>query len=66
MFDHIGITVKDLDASVRFYTALLAPLGLVLCSRDDSSARTRTVTEASASRFSRNRKGASSPQCAAA
>jgi len=38
MFDHIGITVKDLDASVRFYAALLAPLGLVLCSRDDSSA----------------------------
>jgi len=38
MYDHIGIRVNDLDASVRFYTAALAPLGLVLCSRDDSGA----------------------------
>jgi catechol 2,3-dioxygenase-like lactoylglutathione lyase family enzyme len=38
MFDHIGIRVNDLDASVRFYTAALAPLGLVLCSRDASGA----------------------------
>ncbi|MBJ6763732.1 VOC family protein [Myxococcaceae bacterium JPH2] len=38
MFDHIGLKVKDLDASVRFYTAALAPLGYVLCSRDASSA----------------------------
>ena len=27
MFDHIGLKVKDLDASVRFYTAALGPLG---------------------------------------
>ena len=38
MFDHIGIHVKDLAASVRFYEAVLAPLGFVLCSRDDTSA----------------------------
>jgi catechol 2,3-dioxygenase-like lactoylglutathione lyase family enzyme len=38
MYDHIGLKVKDLDASVRFYTAALAPLGIVLCSRDDSGA----------------------------
>jgi catechol 2,3-dioxygenase-like lactoylglutathione lyase family enzyme len=33
MFDHIGLKVKDLDASVRFYRAALEPLGQVL---DDS------------------------------
>jgi catechol 2,3-dioxygenase-like lactoylglutathione lyase family enzyme len=38
MYDHIGLNVKDIDASVRFYTAALAPLGHVLCSRDDASA----------------------------
>src|SRR5687767_3718618 len=38
MYDHIGLKVKDLDASVRFYTAALAPLGYELCSRDDSGA----------------------------
>jgi catechol 2,3-dioxygenase-like lactoylglutathione lyase family enzyme len=38
MFDHIGLRISDLDASVRFYTATLAPLGYVLCSRDDSGA----------------------------
>ena len=38
MYDHIGLKVKDLDASVRFYTAALAPLGYVLCSRKDSYA----------------------------
>ena len=38
MYDHIGLRVKSLDASVRFYTAALAPLGFVLCSRDDSGA----------------------------
>ena len=38
MYDHIGLKVKDLDASVRFYTAALAGLGHVLCSRDASGA----------------------------
>ena len=38
MFDHIGLRVANLDASVRFYQAALAPLGFVLCSRDDSGA----------------------------
>jgi catechol 2,3-dioxygenase-like lactoylglutathione lyase family enzyme len=38
MYDHIGLRVGDLDASVRFYTATLGPLGFVLCSRDASGA----------------------------
>jgi catechol 2,3-dioxygenase-like lactoylglutathione lyase family enzyme len=38
MFDHIGLHVRDIDASVRFYTALLAPLGHGVCSRDASGA----------------------------
>lgn len=38
MYDHIGLKVKDIDASVRFYEAALAPLGHVLCSRDASGA----------------------------
>ena len=38
MFDHIGLQVHDLAASVRFYEAALAPLGFVLCSRDETSA----------------------------
>lgn len=38
MYDHIGLKVKDLDASVRFYSAALASLGHELCSRDESSA----------------------------
>lgn len=27
MYDHIGLHVSDLDASIRFYEAALAPLG---------------------------------------
>ncbi|WP_394836029.1 VOC family protein [Pendulispora rubella] len=38
MYDHIGLVVSDLDASVRFYTAALEPLGFVLCSNDASGA----------------------------
>ena len=38
MYDHIGLKVRDVDAAVRFYTAALAPLGHVLCSRDAASA----------------------------
>src|SRR5258708_10540460 len=38
MFDHIGLKVKDLDASVRFYTAALGPLGYEATSQDESSA----------------------------
>jgi len=38
MYDHLGLQVHDLAASVRFYEAALAPLGFGLCSRDDASA----------------------------
>jgi predicted lactoylglutathione lyase len=38
MYDHIGLHVKDLGASVRFYKAALAGLGHVLCSQDASGA----------------------------
>ena len=38
MFDHIGIRVGNLDASARFYGAALAPLGYILCSRDEGGA----------------------------
>ena len=36
MYDHVGLKVKDIEASVRFYQAVLAPLGLVLDSQDKS------------------------------
>ncbi|RYE50252.1 MAG: VOC family protein [Hyphomicrobiales bacterium] len=34
MYDHIGLRITDLDASVRFYEAALGELGHVLASRD--------------------------------
>jgi len=38
MFDHLGLHVKDLAKSSRFYEAALAPLGYVAGARDASSA----------------------------
>ncbi len=38
MVDHIGLKVKNLDAAVRFYSAALAPLGHVLCTKEASYA----------------------------
>jgi catechol 2,3-dioxygenase-like lactoylglutathione lyase family enzyme len=38
MYDHVGLKVKDLDASVRFYTSALSALGHELCSRDNAGA----------------------------
>ena len=38
MYDHIGLRVKDLSASVRFYEAALAALGYEQTSGDASSA----------------------------
>ena len=38
MYDHIGLKVKNLENSVRFYTAALAALGHVLGSSDKSYA----------------------------
>ena len=38
MFDHIGLAVRDLRKTRAFYTAALAPLGFVLCSKDENGA----------------------------
>jgi catechol 2,3-dioxygenase-like lactoylglutathione lyase family enzyme len=38
MYDHIGLKVKDIGASVRFYEAALAALGYALCSHDEAGA----------------------------
>jgi catechol 2,3-dioxygenase-like lactoylglutathione lyase family enzyme len=38
MFDHIGLHVRNLDASIAFYQAALAPLGYELGARDATSA----------------------------
>ncbi|MEO8177858.1 MAG: VOC family protein [Deltaproteobacteria bacterium] len=38
MYAHIGLHVRDLEAAVRFYEAVLLPLGHRLCSREETSA----------------------------
>jgi len=38
VYDHIGLKVKSMEASVRFYRAALGVLGHVLHSQDESSA----------------------------
>ena len=38
MYDHVGLKVQDIDASVRFYTAALGALGHELASHDASGA----------------------------
>jgi catechol 2,3-dioxygenase-like lactoylglutathione lyase family enzyme len=38
MYDHLGLHVKDLKASIRFYEAVLGALGHVLCSQDATGA----------------------------
>jgi catechol 2,3-dioxygenase-like lactoylglutathione lyase family enzyme len=38
MYDHLGLKVKDIAASARFYAAVLAPLGAVAASQDDNGA----------------------------
>lgn len=38
MLDHVGLHVKDLQASIRFYKAALAGLGHGLCAQDGTSA----------------------------
>jgi catechol 2,3-dioxygenase-like lactoylglutathione lyase family enzyme len=38
MYDHVGLKVKDVAASVRFYKAALETLGHKVCSQDASSA----------------------------
>jgi catechol 2,3-dioxygenase-like lactoylglutathione lyase family enzyme len=38
MVDHVGLRVADIAASVRFYSAVLAPLGYVLASQGEDYA----------------------------
>lgn len=38
MYDHIGIHVRDLETSLRFFRSALATLGLEVCAQDNASA----------------------------
>lgn len=38
MYDHVGLKVKSVDASILFYRATLGVLGHVLLSQDEASA----------------------------
>lgn len=38
MYDHVGLKVKNVGTSVRFYRAALAPLGHEVASQDEASA----------------------------
>jgi catechol 2,3-dioxygenase-like lactoylglutathione lyase family enzyme len=38
MYDHVGLKVANVEASARFYSAALAPLGHVLSSMDAAGA----------------------------
>jgi catechol 2,3-dioxygenase-like lactoylglutathione lyase family enzyme len=38
MYDHIGLKVRDVGASARFYAAALKPLGHVVSSQDECGA----------------------------
>jgi len=45
MYDHVGLTVNDVAASVRFYQSALAGLGNELVSRNESGALASGRTE---------------------
>ena len=50
MFDHVGLKVKDVPASARFYAAILKPLGAVVASQDKLHERFGGVVPEIASR----------------
>ena len=44
MYDHIGLRVRDIELSVRFYEAALKSLGHVVNSRDANGAGSDRIT----------------------